>query len=387
MYKWIIIGGGIHGCTAANFLAGKTGPGRIKIIDPHEEPMSLWKKRTDYIGMEFLRSPSVHHTDREPFSLQKYADRNEDTRNFYGKYKRPNLQLFNDHADRTFDENNLRQSWYQDTVNKLEKENDGWKVFTTSGQVFRTENVVVAARPTKKMNIPGWAEALRKERASVYHVFEEEAPLMENLPLPVTVIGGGISAAHTAVKLAELYPGRVTLLKRHPFRIYKFDSDPGWLGPKNLTSFQRLQNYEDRRKAITKARYRGSLPKDIYNRLVRLKKQQKLFLEDGEISEGIKHSNDLLLLKRKEGRRLAAGSVLLATGFLSSLKEEDWLQELIQKENLQCARCGYPIVSSSLEWCSHLFVSGPLSELELGPTAGNIAGAQKAAERIAASIK
>ncbi|XYI00028.1 hypothetical protein ACMHYB_09830 [Sorangium sp. So ce1128] len=56
----------------------------------------------------------------------------------------------------------------------------------------------------------------------------------------------------------------------------------------------------------------------------------------------------------------------------------------LDRLGLRCAACGYPIVSARLEWGPGLFVSGPLAELELGPTARNIAGARAAAERLLA---
>jgi hypothetical protein len=41
------------------------------------------------------------------------------------------------------------------------------------------------------------------------------------------------------------------------------------------------------------------------------------------------------------------------------------------------------VVSKALRWARGLYVMGPLAELELGPTARNIAGARKAADRLA----
>ncbi|MBU9713645.1 FAD-dependent oxidoreductase [Evansella tamaricis] len=67
MIDWVIIGGGVHGCTIATFLikSGKTTTEKLKIIDPNPEPMYKWKKNTERIGMKFLRSPSVHHLDTD----------------------------------------------------------------------------------------------------------------------------------------------------------------------------------------------------------------------------------------------------------------------------------------------------------------------------------
>lgn len=384
MYEWIIIGGGIHGCTVANFLVEKgASVNKMKIIDPHTEPLARWKKRTSYIGMEFLRSPSVHHIDRDPFSLQKHADKAEDAKNFYGKYKRPNLAMFNEHAEKTFRNNHLEQAWQQGTVQQVHREEEHWIVGTKEGNNYTAKNVVVAIRPNNRLQIPEWAEPFHGN--GMYHIYEEDIPSMQELTPPFTVVGGGISAAHTAVKLAALYPGKVTLLKRHAFRLHSFDSDPGWLGPKNLSAFYQTKSYEERRQQITKARHRGSLPRDLFLKLKRLEKQGLIAMKDGEVDHVEKYEGQLQL-RTKQEETWTTGTVLLATGFQSSLEEEAWLHTLREKENLPCAKCGYPIVSSSLEWCGHLYVAGPLSELEIGPVAGNISGAQKAAERITAGV-
>ena len=42
---------------------------------------------------------------------------------------------------------------------------------------------------------------------------------------------------------------------------------------------------------------------------------------------------------------------------------------------------GYPIIDPSLRWHPR-YVTGPLAELELGPSSRNIAGARRAGERI-----
>jgi len=46
--------------------------------------------------------------------------------------------------------------------------------------------------------------------------------------------------------------------------------------------------------------------------------------------------------------------------------------------------CGFPIVDKNLSWgdSGRIYVSGALAELEIGPSARNIAGARLAAERI-----
>jgi len=388
LFEWVIIGGGIHGCTIANFLLakGKTTTDKLKIIDPHPEPLTMWKRKTELIGMEFLRSPSVHHIDTDPFSLQKYTGKDTDDRRFYGSYKRPSLDLFNEHANNTLKRAKIYRSWNQGKVNHVSKVEEGWRVHTIDGNIVFTENIVVAISINNQPKIPNWVAVLKsEEEANIYHVYDEKLSSLEKLSFPVTVIGGGITAAHVAIKLSTLYPGKVTLLKRHPFRIQSFDSNPGWLGPKNLASFHKVKDYGKRRSLIDEARHKGSIPRELYLKLIRLEKEKKLSIRDGEVKSGETAGEKNIVLHLNDGPTIQASSVLLATGFIPSLPNEEWLNNLIISEKLQCAKCGYPIVQSTLEWCNHLYVSGPLSELEIGPVARNISGARKAAERIVLS--
>ncbi|WP_311315646.1 FAD/NAD(P)-binding protein [Neobacillus niacini] len=243
MYDWIVIGGGIHGCTIASFLlkSGKVRAEKLRIIDPYDEPMYSWKKKTEIIGMEFLRSPSVHHIDVDPFSLQKYAYKeNLGKRHFYGIYKRPSLQLFNEHSESIIKEVDLQRSWHKGFVISIEKEQEYWKVSTEKGEILIAKNIVLSISINNQLNIPDWAHQLRADLPNrVSHIFEENLVHLSSLIPPVGVIGGGITAAHLTVKLSSLFPGKVFLIKRHPFRICDFDSDPGWLGPKNLKFYHK----------------------------------------------------------------------------------------------------------------------------------------------------
>ena len=75
------------------------------------------------------------------------------------------------------------------------------------------------------------------------------------------------------------------------------------------------------------------------------------------------------------------------------------IHALAQKSNLPLSDCAYPIVNSHLQWkkdstsssqqsttptTTNIYVTGALADLELGPSARNIAGARMASERILA---
>lgn len=387
VYEWIVVGGGIQGSTIAAFLVknNKVTTDKLRIIDPHEMPLFKWTKSTERIGMKFLRSPFVHHLDVDPFSLRNYAvNHHRKKSEFYGVYKRPSLEIFNEHSQSLFQDLGLEASWHQGYVNGIDRENEMWCISTASGERLEANKVVLALGINDQLNVPEWADSIKLGQNQVFHIFDEAANISKLRP-PVAVIGGGITAAHSVIKLSGLYPGQVTLIKRHPFRVFDFDSDPGWLGPKYQKSYRRTMDYSERREVIKKARNRGSLPPELFHKLKKLENNQTIKLVDGEITSAKEGENQEIILS-VDTQEVKAHSVVFATGFRPSRPGGSWLEKAIEKYGLPCANCGYPIVSQSLEWCPHLYVTGPLAELEIGPIARNISGARQAAEKIVQSV-
>ncbi|KON88826.1 hypothetical protein AF332_19805 [Sporosarcina globispora] len=387
VYDWIVVGGGIQGSTIAAFLVknNKVSTDKLRIIDPHDMPLFKWTKSTERIGMKFLRSPFVHHLDVDPFSLRSYAVNHQWKKSeFYGVYKRPSLEIFNVHSQSLLQDLGLGASWHQGYVNGIDREANYWSISTVVGERLKSKKVVLALSINDQLHVPEWAESIKQGRNQLFHIFDEAADFSKLRP-PVAVIGGGITAAHTVIKLSALYPGQVTLIKRHPFRVCDFDSDPGWLGPKYQKNYQRIKDYSERREVIKKARNRGSLPSELFHKLRKLENDQTIKLADGEITsvQGGENKELILLMDTQE---VKVQSIVFATGFRPSRPGGNWLEKAIEKFGLPCAKCGYPIVSHSLEWCPHLYVTGPLAELEIGPIARNISGARQAAERIIQSI-
>ncbi len=383
-YEWAIIGGGVHGCTIANYLikSGRTTTKDLVILDPHDEPMKRWKALTSRIDMKYLRSPFVHHIDVKAFSLQQFHDPSNHT-DFYGPYKRPSLSLFNEHCSSIIQEIDLTKCWIKGRVIEVCKEAIGWEILTSSNRTVLAENIVICISANESVHIPKWAEGIRAEGlCRISHIFSEDLKSLEDLHPPIVVVGGGITAAHTVIKLSKIFPGDVTLLSRHELRVHGFDSDPGWLGQKNMQSFSKEKDYDMRRKYITTARHRGSMPKEIYQKLKNLERNGLLRIVLDEVLTISKKETDFGLKLKSDTEEMVTKSILFATGFSFSVQETSWLKKLILSEKLRCANCGYPIVNQKLEWCPHLYVSGPLAELEIGPVSRNISGARKAAERI-----
>jgi len=389
VYDWIIIGGGIQGCTLAISLikSGKVSPHKLLVIDPHEEPISQWKRNTERIEMEYLRSPSVHHLDVAPFGLQMFARKANYSQPFYGYYKRPSLLLFHEHCDSVFREIDLKLSWHTGRVSNLERKNNEWWIKTEDNSLFNTKNIAIASGFTEALNYPSWSKEIKERYPHlIFHIFERAVPETFNEGQPLVIVGAGITAAHLSIKLSKIHK-QVILVTRHDFRVHDFDSDPGWLGPKNMNSFLKIKDYKTRRQTITNARYRGSFPKELSLALSRLIQKNKLKVIYDEIERCSNCSESSLLLNLKNSEeKIETSRILLTTGFQSNMEYLSWLHPVINNEKLLCAECGFPIVSKNLEWGKNLYVVGALAELEIGPTARNISGARTAANRILSTI-
>ncbi|WP_227935546.1 FAD/NAD(P)-binding protein [Alkalihalobacillus deserti] len=386
MIDWTIIGGGIQGCTLANYLlkSKRTTISNLAIVDPHPEPLYTWKRCTKTIEMPFLRSPSIHHLDIDPFSLEKFAksENGKSDAHFYGPYDRPSISLFNKHCDSLFHEIQLVNSWIQGRVDQLVRKKQQWHIKLADGRQFDSKNVVLAMGISEHPFLPLWANDLRNEGAPINHIYDDKisTDVIKSTD-NILVVGGGISAIHTALKLSKIHPGRTKLLTRHPFRIHQFDSDPGWLGPKHMNSFKKVTSLTKRRQIITNARYRGSIPKELKLQALHEERQGKLDIIIDEVSEAFYENNEIKLNLLTTS--ISTNRILLATGFHATPPGFNWLTSTIENEGLHCATCGYPIVSeTSLEWGQNLYVIGALAELVIGPVSRNISGARRGAEKI-----
>ena len=378
---WLIVGGGIHGMHIAARLLGDAGvsPDRLRIVDPADRLLDRWRSCTATTGMHHLRSPSVHHLDLAPLSLQKFAGSGKRRKSglFAAPFERPSLTLFNDHCDRVASRFGLADLHIKDRATRCEVDCDGVEVRLANGPPTKTANLVLAVGASEQPRWPDWAIP-RDPR--LHHVFDPDFDGWPRAHETVVVVGGGISAGHIALRLvAEGH--EVHLVSRHALRQHQFDSDPGWLGPKYTRDFSREPDRDRRRAVITEARHRGSVSPDIARSLRRAIRRDRLEWHEGEVDRLVPRE-DGLELELGTNTIVTADRVLLATGFASRRPGGSMVDELIASATLPCASCGYPIVDAALRWHPRVYVSGPLAELELGPVSRNIAGARRAAERI-----
>lgn len=398
MLDWLIIGGGIHGTHTAHVLTatGAVAPNHIRVLDPAGEPLARWNHLTRNTGMEFMRSPSVHHLGVEADELHQFARAPEGLahREFRHPYGRPAYDLFQAHNRHLVQQYKLDGLWLSGTATRLTKRRPGWEVESDRG-TLRARHVLLALGRTA-LNWPAWSQPLRlvsPNPVPIHHLFEPTCDVASIPPWRhLVVIGGGISAAQTACLLSkrtasEGFDGRVTLLMRHPVRTAHFDSDPCWNGPKCLKKFQHTQDYADRRAQLRAGRYRGSIPHDMLREVEHCRTEMNMRLRQDQViaaqlAPPSPAGTAAIRLQLASGNTIDADRILLATGFEQARPGGNLLDKAIAVYGLRCAACGYPIVSPQLAWLDGLHVTGPLAELELGATAPNIRGARMAAERL-----
>jgi len=381
---WAIIGGGIHGAYLTNALIRHriTKRSDLRIVDPNDEPLAEWKRITANVGMEYLRSPKVHHLDLEPFSLKHFIQCDECTENAYiTPNDRPSLTLFNAHADRVIKKNGLNKLYRTGYALNIECNTD-FVTVTTDRETIRSRNVILAIGLGGKTRWPEWAYNAAKEGAGICHVLDGSF-CRDSIPEcgEIVVVGGGMSAVQTALSIAN-ENRRVTLLSPHSLRQNNYDSDPGWMGPKYLNRFRRITSWTKRRSVIDQARNNGSITHELKYQLQRCINRGELRILVDETGSCSVLTHELILLNLRGGESIGANHVILATGYDNRCPGGSLVKKFAEEYGLRCSECGSPITDTSLQWCDRIFVSGALAELEVGPASRNIIGARMASEKI-----
>jgi thioredoxin reductase len=387
MLQMLIIGGGIHGVHLAHCLLQQTPLTHddIRILDPHEELLHEWRRCTRNCGMRYLRSPSVHHIDTDPFSLDKYADLPENRRdsNFIPPKDRPSVELFHKHCRMVIDTHRLQSMQIQGTA--LESMNHINHVsVVTEDEVIDARMILLAMGMNNQPFWPHWAILLREQGEPVHHVFDPDFSLnaIQNRG-PIAVVGSGISGAQLALHLAEKGLDDILLVSRKAIQVSDFDFAPGWLGPKYLDQFLRQSN-DQRRQQIMAARAKGSVTQDTKALIDNAIAEKQISCVVDDITDG-KCQAGMLLLSGRHGQ-YACRQVILATGFREERPGNGFIEQTIKEFHLKTASCGFPVIGPSLHWHERILVSGPLSELQIGPSARNIAGARHSGRRITAAF-
>jgi Pyridine nucleotide-disulphide oxidoreductase len=343
---------------------------------------------TDATGMDFLRSPAEHQLDVSPLALLRWAAvAGRAVAQLAGpSLRRPSLATFRAHCDDVMGRHQLAELRVAGTARALRPREGGVRVETERGAID-ARRVVLAIGQADRLQEPTWAPRLRAAGVRVEHVLDlgfRRSPVAAGEY--VAVVGGGLSAAQLALTLAEDAPGRVTLISRRVPRVSALDADAEWFEDAQLAALARLPDQRARRAMIASAQHRGSVPREVADRLAVASRSGALMWRPGEVVRATPQpaAGARLELDGDHGV-VSANRIVLATGFARTRPGGDWLDRTIAELGLPTAPCGYPVTDAFLRWHPGVYVSGALAELQLGPAARSIAGARRAARVLALS--
>lgn len=387
MFKYLIVGGGLHGYYFANILIHKAGlsPDGVKVIDPWEIPFFRWISHTRNTNMRFMRSTSVHHLDLAPDSLRRFAAR-EAGKNpeFDPPYKRPSLSLFTDHCRATLKKRGLEKLRIQGTVSDLRVLPRGGVRAETDRGELKAERVILAMGSGDYPHYPHWARSFKERHPQfIDHIFDQGFDLKKLDPeKKVCVIGGGISAVHLTLSLCRSQKQSPTMFYKEPLSSFRFDSDPGWLN-KFLPGFFKEPDLRKRLGILNQARKGGSVPPALLHQLFFKERAGLLEIRKTKIFS-LTQKENRVFPELFTGERQGFDLILLATGF--DFPRPLWLRNLALRENLPCLETGHCMTDESLHWGKGIYAAGALGELNIGPAARNIVGARLAGERLLATV-
>lgn len=372
-----IVGAGPQALTVAAYLVSAgVRSSELVVVDPAAEWMAVWRRRFAALGIEHLRSPSVHQPHPDPYALSSFAAAHRRTDELHHTYGLPSTTLFDDFCAQVVVDAGIDGVIRADAVVGLDDGHpDSVALVLASGGTVRAEHVVWATDPS----VPCWPGPVGDRIVR----WENAQDALLQTGGTIAVVGGGLTAAHLVQRALDR-GSHVEWLTRRPIVERDFDTDPGWLGPKEMQGFAARPAPADRLELVLAARGGGSVPPWMMRRLARAERSGRLCRRTGDVraASGTGHGGIVTL----DGVPVHAKQVWLATGDRPDATASAPLRDIL-------ARCGTelvggrPILDPALRIPgSRVHVVGRLAQLQLGPTAGNLAGARRAAELVVGAV-
>lgn len=361
-----IVGAGIHGVHLAVALLeeGTHTPEEIVLIDSQGTPFATWITRARNCGMDYLRSNGSHCIAPDFYRLRRQLKPGEWT----PPYHRPATRRFHQHLSEAISRLPGSLNIVPTTVRAIHQGD----TYTISGadDTVVSARAVILAPGQPPVYIPSEAQLLPQER--VVHIHSAQFSRRTIHPgSRVIILGGGIAAAHLALFLAT-QPLRVELWHRDPLQVHQFDSDPCFIGPRCGDAIRAIPDLAVRHSAIARSRRGGSIPEDLFQRLISAAIHQRVVLRHGTIAEARHEDADLYVL---------------STGFTNAPPAVELIDQISSTYGAQLSPRGYPVLNEDLSWLPGLYVTGGLADVVLGPPARNIIGAHLARRRILPSLR
>lgn len=380
-----IVGAGPQALAAALHLVDAgVSPTGIRAVDPTGRWLARWDHQMARHEIEHLRSPGVHHPGTDAHALGAWArGRGDDA--LRGRYQLPSTSAFSAYCSTLVERADLDGSLLTAAVEAIRAAAGGRPlVALEDGRRLEADRVVVALNGATAV-LPDWAAGHAGHAGAEELLHSDEVTLgdVEVEGRHVLVVGGGLTAAqlvHGAVRRGAT----ATLVTRRPLQVQSFDADPGWLGPKLMAGFEKEPDPAVRRRRLAEVR-KGSVPQADAQRLGGLVGRGALTLEAGHQVVEATRSATGWEAHLDDGRVVHADRIWCATGHRHDVLAQPELADLHATHPIQVCD-GLPVLDDDLSWSGlPVHLMGAYAGLVLGPTARNLSGARRAAERIASA--
>ena len=386
---------------------------RVCVVDPAGCFLHEWKGRFDALDIALLRSPAWAHPDFfSEAALQEYAwQRGRDSEIHHindfttsslkrltdvnaGLFRLPGAGLFSDFCCDLAKE--LPHAMVTGAVSKVERSAGGYAL-AVDGETITAKAVVFALGAATTPCVPPQfaLSTAPSDGAPSGHtvVHSNDWRALRDLAFTkadtVLVVGGGLSAAQAALRAMKRGAGRVVLCSRRKLCTRTYDLELEWMNRRSTKkgSARRClfefkgKALEERRSFVAKIRSGATVPGHYLDLLAKADITHVI----DEVCEVEDMGGGIRTVFRR-AQPLVATKVILATGSRLDCEGIPLLRETATRFDLPVVSC-LPAVDDSLRWGDEdLFVVGALAQLQVGPDAGNLTGARRAAEICAAHL-
>lgn len=374
----LIVGAGPAAMATSLALACHRPDLDVTVIDPAGRWLDRWDHQLAAQAIPHLRSPAVHHPHPYPFAIFDAVPPDAFVRR--ARAPLPRTEAFSAFCHHTVEEHGI-EDVVAGAVVDISATASGARVTLGNGPgrtVVTARHVVVAANH-RRPNLPSWAH----EGPGVRHSSTVD---LRSAPTDgrVLIVGGGISAGHLAIGACER-GNEVTLVTRRDLTLRRYDTHPTWVGQRKLREFEE-RPASARRRLIDHARGGGSMPAWMARRLEELGERGRLtHLPRTDIAR-IDEVGAATAVRTTDGRTVVVDEVWLATGAAVDVAADPLLAPVIAQ-----GRCvvhdGLPELDDDLTIPgTNIHLTGAAAGLVLGPSAGNLIGHRRAAQRVVAGM-
>ena len=386
---------------------------RVCVVDSNPEWMASWKSNFEQLRIRHLRSSALAHPNMfDRRALLTYAsnhgrDEDELKQSNCGKMKElsglgretntgmwdlPSTSLFEDFCDDLCQ--NLKHTYFQGYASDLTKgKNGGYQLgwTDTSGKQHSVgaKRVILATGMTGYPVVPKGLVSCPtiSWKAPDAFCFAPKTRTT-NVPHHVLVVGGGLTAAQVALRIAE--EGNTCILcSRRPLHEKHFDVPVEWFDKRKtaecLSKFYH-ETIENRLQQLKEVRNGGSIPASYMKRLRKFEgKSLTRWVGEVKFKDETDNDNDNTADEKKirirfEDKTVFFDRVILATGVAPDCTANPFCRKVLENFPIT-VHGGFPDVTQDLRWSEddEIFVIGAMAALQVGPDAGNLMGMRRAA--------